>query len=86
MPSLKKLSPEKREELLAEYDKFLVCERDYFRQRTGYQAITIPNKLTKSNGEWLQKVDVDIQEVLDKQEMSKGTEIDNKKTYEQNQK
>ena len=86
MPSLNKLSPEKREELLAEYDKFLVCERDYFRQRTGYQAITIPNKLTKSNGEWLQKVDVDIQEVLDKQEMSKGTEIDNKKTYEQNQK
>ena len=68
MPRLRRLSPEQRAKLLSEYDKFIICERDYFRQRTGYHAIANPSKKEKTEDKpWLQKVDVDIQAVLDRQ-------------------
>ena len=67
-PRLRRLSPEQRAKLLSEYDKFIICERDYFRQRTGYHAIANPSKKEKTEDKpWLQKVDVDIQAVLDRQ-------------------
>lgn len=68
MPRLRRLSPEERTKLLSEYDKFIICERDYFRKRTGYQAIAKPNKKEKTEDKpWIQKVDVDVQAVLDRQ-------------------
>lgn len=66
MPRLNKLSPEKREELLSEYDKFLICERDYFRQRTHYQAVAKPVG-RNDDKPWLKRVEVDVNEVLEKQ-------------------
>lgn len=79
VPNLRGLSPEKREKLLSEYDKFLVCERDYFRQRTNYMAISHPNKHKDTS--WIQRVEVNPKEILDRQgEMDEPNIPNNNKT------
>lgn len=59
VPRLKRLSPEKRESLLAEYIQYVICEKDYFKQRTHYQAVSSSNKNRNQNAKpWIQKVNI----------------------------
>lgn len=65
MPRLKRLHPEEREALLEEYEKFIVCEGEYFRRRTGYKAIYDLNKVEKQVNKFsLPKVNIDFGAVL----------------------
>lgn len=56
LPRLRRLSSSERQALLSEYDKFIISEREYFKQKTNYKAVIIAKKRGKS---WLQHVDVE---------------------------
>lgn len=73
MPRLKWLSWEHVEQILAEYQKFLICEGDYFKQVTGYQILAKYKQSDKKiEMPWLPKIDVDIQEAVNRQFESRG--------------
>ena len=73
MPRLKWLSWEHVEKILAEYQKFLICEGDYFKQVTGYQILAKYKQSDKKiEMPWLPKIDVDIQEAVNRQFESRG--------------
>lgn len=56
LPRLKKMNPSERQELLSEYDKFLISERDYFKEKTNYKSVIIAKKQEEP---WLQHIDVE---------------------------
>ena len=44
-PSLRGLSEESRQEVLDNYYKVIMCERDYFATKTNYRALTVSKKI-----------------------------------------
>lgn len=45
-PSLRGLSEESRQEVLDNYYKVIMCERDYFATKTNYRALTVSKKIS----------------------------------------
>ena len=45
-PSLRGLSEESRQEVLDNYYKVIMCERDYFTTKTNYRALTVSKKIS----------------------------------------
>lgn len=56
LPRLKKMNASERQELLSEYDKFLISEREYFKEKTNYKSVIIAKKQEEP---WLQHIDVE---------------------------
>lgn len=55
LPRLKKLSSIAQQQLLEQYDKFIISEREYFQSRTNYRVVTVK---TKSSHPWFKHIDV----------------------------
>ena len=56
LPRLKKMNASERQELLSEYDKFIISEREYFKEKTNYKSVIVAKKQEEP---WLQHVDVE---------------------------
>lgn len=56
LPRLRRLSSSERQAVLSKYDKFIISEREYFKEKTNYKAITLSKKQKST---WLQHVDVE---------------------------
>lgn len=56
LPRLKRLPMDKKQSLLEEYSMFLISEREYFVQKTGYKAVTAN---TPQTSEWFKHYDVE---------------------------
>ena len=56
LPRLKKMPSSEQQQLLSEYYKFIISEKEYFKSKTNYRAITLSKK---QKSLWLQHVDVE---------------------------
>lgn len=56
LPRLKKMNASERQELLSEYDKFIISEREYFKEKTNYKSVVT---VKKQKEPWLQHIDVE---------------------------
>lgn len=56
LPRLKKVKSAEKQQILDEYYNFIISEREYFKLKTNYRAITLPKG---SKSPWLQHVDVE---------------------------
>lgn len=55
-PRLKSLPMPERQQLLSEYEKFIISEKEYFRQKTNYQFISVSDG-SKINKPWIEHID-----------------------------
>lgn len=56
LPRLRRLNSSERQAVLSEYDKFIISEREYFKEKTKYKAVVLAKKQEEP---WLQHVDVE---------------------------
>lgn len=63
IPRLRKMDYKERQQLLDEYYNFIISEKEYFRLKTNYKAITISNK---QKAPWFKHIDVDKIEIKDR--------------------
>lgn len=56
LPRLRRLNSSERQAVLSEYDKFIISEREYFKEKTNYKAVVLTKKQEEP---WLQHVDVE---------------------------
>ncbi len=76
LPRLKKMNASERQELLSEYDKFIISEREYFKEKTNYKSVIVAKKQEEP---WLQHVNVETIDV-------KLTEMENRVKQEKREK
>jgi len=56
LPRLRRLSSSERQAVLSEYDKFIISEREYFKEKTNYKSVILAKK---QEAPWLQHLDVE---------------------------
>ena len=76
LPRLKKMNASERQELLSEYDKFIISEREYFKEKTNYKSVIVAKKQEEP---WLQHVNVETLDI-------KLTEMENRVKQEKREK
>ena len=76
LPRLKKMNASERQELLSEYDKFIISEREYFKEKTNYKSVIVAKMQEEP---WLQHVNVETLDI-------KLTEMENRVKQEKREK